>query len=397
MPDHVLVLVDTPDSAHSVGDLLTRAGFQTTVTSDAEHATAITRTLRPAAAVLHWPGGNLSALLVGRLRTFWPLPVVVLCERDDVATRALSAGAFDAIPRRASPESLIAAVRAAADQGLRILDGGRERLGPYDLAEVLGRGGMSIVYRATDVRQDREVALKILRPDLASDPEYIARFEREAQAARGLQHPNLMQVYESGRERGRVWIAQELVRGAPLDRILGDHGRIEARRALRIAKQIAAGLGYAHERGLVHRDIKPANILVDDLDRVRIMDFGLLKPASPEKTPITRSDEFIGTLLYAAPEQVRADSVDGRADIYALGAILFEMLSGARSLASRESAVLARKIASGQTPFQIADLAQDVPGLVASIVRRCLAARPEDRYQQAADFVADVDKALTPA
>ncbi len=397
MGDHVLVLVDSPDSAKSIGDVLTKGGFQVTVTCDAEHATSVTRTVRPAAAVLHWPGGNLTALLVGRLRTFWPLPVVVLCERDDVGTRALGAGAFDALPRLVARETLVTAVRAAAEQGRRILDGGRERLGPYELLEIIGRGGMSIVYRATDTRDRREVALKVLRPDLTTDQEYVARFDREAESARQLRHPNLMAVYENGRERGRIYIAQELVRGTTLDRILTEQGRLSARRALVIARQVADGLGHAHERGLVHRDIKPSNLLVDEKDRVKIMDFGLLKGSTPEQSPITRSDEFIGTLLYAAPEQVRADPVDGRADIYALGAVLFEMLSGARSLASRESAVLARKIASGQVPFQIGDIGHDVPDFITAIVKRCLEAKPADRYQKAAHLIADIDKALNPA
>ncbi|MBI2930347.1 MAG: protein kinase [Planctomycetes bacterium] len=397
MAEHVLVLVDSPDSARSIGAMLAKAGFEVTVTSDAEHATSITRTVRPSAAVLHWPGGNLTALLVGRLRTFWPLPVIVLCERDDVATRALGAGAFDTLPRLAPKESLLTAVNAAVEQGRRILNGGRERLGHYELTEILGRGGMSIVYRAVDLRDNREVALKVLRPDLTADPEYVARFEREAGAARGLKHSNLMEVYESGRERGRIFIAQELVRGTPLDRVLIERGRLEARRALIVARQVADGLAYAHERGLVHRDIKPANLVVDDLDRVKIMDFGLLKAATTDKTPITRSDEFIGTLLYAAPEQVRADPVDYRADLYALGAVLFEMLSGTRSLANRESAVLARKIASGQIPFQIGEIAHDVPEFVTAIVKKLIEPRVEDRYQSAREVITDIDRILNPA
>jgi serine/threonine protein kinase len=394
MPDTVLVLVDTPDTARSIGDTLTAAGFDVNVTTDAERATTITRTVRPAAAVLHWPGGNLTALLVGRLRTFWPLPVVVLCDRDDVATRAIGSGAFDTLPSLVSREDLVASLRAAVEQGRRILDGGRERLGTYELIEILGRGGMSIVYRAVDTRDGREVALKILRPDLTSDQEYLARFEREATAASDLKHPNLMGIYGSGRERGRVYIAQELVVGHPLDRILSEHGRLDVRRSLKIARQIADGLGYAHARGLVHRDIKPGNLVVDDEDRVKIMDFGLLKSAHSDKTPITRSDEFIGTLLYAAPEQVRADPVDGRADLYALGAVLFEMLQGTRAAASRESAVLARKIASGQVPFQVGDLAHDVPPEITKMVKKLLEPAPEHRYQAAAELIVDIDRVL---
>ncbi len=394
MGDPILVLIDGPDSAKSVGELLTAAGFTVTATSDAEHAMSSTRTLRPYAAILHWPGGNLTALLVGRLRTFWPLPVIVLCDREDVAVRALGAGAFDTLPRLVSKEDLTASVRAAAMQGKRILDGGRERLGPFDLVEILGRGGMSIVYRAIDTRDGREVALKVLRADLAGDQEYVARFQREATAAQGLSHPNLMEVYGSGRERGRIYIAQQLVKGVSLDRIIIEANRLDARRALAIARQIASGLGYAHARGLVHRDIKPANLLVDEKDRVKIMDFGLLKGQHPEKSPITRSDEFIGTLLYAAPEQVRADSVDGRADLYALGAVLFEMLSGTRSVGNRESAVLARKIASGQVPFDSAELDRDVPEAISAIVKRLLKPKVEERYQKAEDVIADIDKVL---
>ncbi len=394
MGDPILVLIDGPDAAKSVAEFLTAAGFTVTATSDAEHAMSSTRTLRPYAAILHWPGGNLTALLVGRLRTFWPLPVIVLCDREDVAVRALGAGAFDTLPRLVSKEDLTASVRAAAAQGKRILDGGRERLGPYDLLEILGRGGMSIVYRAISTMDGREVALKVLRADLAGDQEYVARFQREATAAQGLSHPNLMEVYGSGRERGRIYISQQLVKGVSLDRVIIEANRLEARRALAIARQIASGLGYAHSRGLVHRDIKPSNLLIDEKDHIKIMDFGLLKGQHPEKSPITRSDEFIGTLLYAAPEQVRADSVDGRADLYALGAVLFEMLSGTRSVGNRESAVLARKIASGQVPFDAAELDRDVPEFISSIVKRLLKPKVEDRYQKAEDVIADIDKVL---
>lgn len=394
MPEHVLVLADNPTSARTIGDFLTQSGFQVTTTSDAEHASAVSRTVRPSAAVVDWPGGNLIALLIGRLRTFWPIPVIALCESNEVSSRALGAGAYEAVPRLAPRDKLLSSIRAASDQGKRILEGGSERLGPYDLLEILGRGGMSIVYRARDSRTGQEVALKILRHDLTNDAEYVARFQRESVAAINLQHPNLMGVYGSGSERGRLYIAQELVRGTPLDRIIAEQGPLEPRRALVIARQVADGLGYAHSKGLVHRDIKPANLHVDKNDQVKIMDFGLLKASRAEHTPITRSDEFIGTLLYAAPEQVRADPIDGRSDIYALGAVLFEMLNGSRTYMGRESAVLARKIASGQIPFQISSLSPSIPDFIVAIAGKCLQPNPDHRYQSADELVADIDAVL---
>ena len=219
------------------------------------------------------------------------------------------------------------------------------RLGPYEVVGLLGAGGMGEVYRARDPRLARDVAIKVLPPRWITDPERLGRFEREARAAAALNHPNIIAVYDTGTSDGVPFIASELLTGTTLREALTPEGPLAARKALDVAQQIARGLAAAHARGIVHRDLKPENIFVGTDGVVKILDFGLarLKEGSCSTTPEdptvadTEAGRVLGTVGYMAPEQVRGQPADHRADIFAFGAILYEMLAGAARVHGRDA------------------------------------------------------------
>src|SRR3954447_5878999 len=203
-------------------------------------------------------------------------------------------------------------------------------IGSYRLEEILGRGGMGIVYRAADLRLGRQVAVKLLSPDLASDPRLRERFLRESRAAASIDHPGVLPIYEAGDADGELFIARRYVPGEDLAGLLRREGALEPARAVAIVAQIAAALDVVHARGLVHRDVKPSNILVAaeaEREHCYLTDFGVTK-LSLDRTPATGGDALLGTVDYAAPEVIRGDPVDGRADLYSLGCVLFETVTG---------------------------------------------------------------------
>jgi eukaryotic-like serine/threonine-protein kinase len=209
------------------------------------------------------------------------------------------------------------------------------RLGPYEIVGPLGAGGMGEVYRARDSRLGREVAVKILPEDAAADPEHLNRFEREARAIAALSHPNILSIFDVG--LGRIpFLVTELLDGQTLREIL-DRGPLTTRRTLELAIQLLSGLAAAHERGIIHRDLKPANVFVTSDGHVKILDFGLAKRAvtvddgDSITRPQTLNGTVLGTLAYMAPEQLRGLTADVRSDLFACGAILFEMLTGRRA------------------------------------------------------------------
>ena len=211
------------------------------------------------------------------------------------------------------------------------------RLGPYEIDNLIGAGGMGQVYRAHDSRLGRNVAIKTLSGAGASDPDLIRRFETEARAAGGLDHPNLLVVYDVGRERDVSYIVSELLDGETFRARL-KNGAVPARQAIDYTVQVARGLAAAHARGIVHRDLKPENLFLTRDGRAKILDFGVAKlidaPGADAATtiadPSTGAGIVVGTAGYMAPEQVRAEPIDHRADIFALGVVLHEMLSGTR-------------------------------------------------------------------
>jgi Tol biopolymer transport system component len=259
------------------------------------------------------------------------------------------------------------------------------KLGNFEIVELIGRGGMGEVYRARDSRLKRDVAIKVLPAGLARDPDRIARFEREARAAGALNHPNIVAVYEIGRDDDTYWIATELVAGEPLASAI-ERCPLGVPRAVEIATQIAEGLAAAHAAGIVHRDLKPANIMVARDGRVKILDFGLAlrQRTSQDSTTMHMTDEgtVLGTAGYMSPEQVRGETVDQRSDLFSFGVILYEMLGGKRAFAGASSVEVMHAILKEDPP----ELPAAVPPALDRIVRRCLQKDRERRFQTAADL-----------
>ncbi len=255
------------------------------------------------------------------------------------------------------------------------------RLGGCLLVRVIGRGGMGTVYEAEDPVRGR-VAVKVLPEDLARDADFVSRFRREAKVQSGLSHPHVVEVFERGEEGGRCFFVMEHVRGESLRRPM-ERGPIGWRDAARVATEILVGLGYAHGRGVVHRDLKPENVLLGDDGRVRLVDFGLSRIVRGEAlatTRLTRTDVILGTYEYMAPEQrTGAPDVDERADLYALGVILYEMLTGALPLGRFEPASVLRP---------------GCPPAFDAVIHRALATRPSDRFPSAVAFREALDEAV---
>jgi Tol biopolymer transport system component len=275
-----------------------------------------------------------------------------------------------------------------------MIDSG-SRIGPYEITGALGAGGMGEVYRARDTRLARDVAIKVLPATLASDPDRLQRFEQEARAAAGLNHPNILAVHDVGRHEHTPFIVSELLEGETLrDRLRP--GALPVRRAIDFAIQVAHGLAAAHEKGIVHRDLKPENLFVTAEGRVKILDFGLAKltqadaalsgaSIAPTVVPDTLPGVVLGTLGYMAPEQVRGLAADHRADIFAFGVILYEMLTGRRAFSRETTADTMTAILREDLPdVVVAD--RQVPPALERIVDRCVEKSPSSRFQSAKDL-----------
>jgi serine/threonine protein kinase len=278
------------------------------------------------------------------------------------------------------------------------------RLGPYEILAPIGAGGMGEVYRARDPRLDREIAIKVIPAELAREPERMRRFEAEARTASRLNHPNVVTIHDIGVEGGVAYIAMELVPGESLRERLA-RGPMPAREALAAATQLADALARAHGAGVVHRDLKPENVMIAPDGRLKVLDFGLARadPAGPPATSSADTEDLLssdgavlGTIGYMAPEQARGDRTDARSDIFAFGAILYEMLSGRRAFRGKTSlAVLAAILAPEET--DLSGLPGGAPPTLAAIVRRCLEKDPERRLSSAHDLALQLRDLDAPA
>ncbi len=262
------------------------------------------------------------------------------------------------------------------------------RLGPYEVVAAIGSGGMGEVYRARDARLNRDVAIKVLPQSFANDPERRARLEREAQIMATLSHPNVVTAFDIGIHDGHIYIVTELLEGETLRERL-DSGALPLRKAIDCAVQIARGLAAAHDKHLIHRDLKPENVFLLNDGRVKILDFGVARyEAASDKTEtaaaVTDSGTILGTVGYMAPEQVRGQAVDPRADLFAFGAVTYEMLIGRRAFQRDTSAETMTAILR-EDPPEITQLRADLPPALERIVRHCLEKNPAERFQSAHD------------
>jgi serine/threonine protein kinase len=257
-------------------------------------------------------------------------------------------------------------------------------LGGYRILEQLGRGGTSVVYRAEHVRLGRQAALKLLSPGLG-DADFSDRFLRESRLAASLDHPNIVPVYDAGEEEGLLYIAMAYVEGTDLKTLVTEEGPLPLGRALGIAGQVASALDAAHDRGLVHRDVKPANILVGPDDRAYLSDFGAVKELA--SGGMTRTGSFVGTIEYCAPEQIEGGAVDARTDVYALGCVLWECLTGTPPF-HRQTEVAVLNAHLHADPPKLARVAPELPSGLEPVLTRALAKQPLDRYGSCGAFVA---------
>jgi serine/threonine-protein kinase len=257
----------------------------------------------------------------------------------------------------------------------------------YVIEDVAGRGGMGVVYRARDIALDRTVAVKVIAPELARDPKFRARFIRESRATAGVDHPNVIPVYEANEDdQGQLYIVMRFVDGQDLGQMLHERGALEPGLAAELIAQAAAALDAAHLRGLVHRDVKPGNVLVTAGDRphVYLTDFGLVKWEG-STTPLTTTDGWIGTPDYIAPEQVDGDTEDARTDVYALGCVLFATLTGRPPFADLPRLRKAGAHLTDRPPL-LRDINPSVPRAFEPVMTRALAKDPDDRFQTAGEL-----------
>ena len=251
----------------------------------------------------------------------------------------------------------------------------------YQLQEPIGRGGMATIYKGHDMRMDRVVAIKVLREVYSTDPKFVTRFQREAKAASSLQHPNIVQVYDYGQTEGNYFIVMELVEGMDLRRYLRSRGVLAIDRAVIITHDIALGLGAAHRRQIVHRDVKPQNILVGHDGSIKLTDFGIAsvyKDINAER--LTTTGMTLGTVQYYAPEQAQGEIVNPAADVYALGIVMYEMLTG-RTPFEGDTPVAVAMQHIQDVPLAPSQLNPNIPSALEEIIMRCLEKIPDMRYR----------------
>jgi serine/threonine-protein kinase len=263
-----------------------------------------------------------------------------------------------------------------------------KKLGKYEITAKIGQGGMAIVYKAIDTTLQRTVALKVMLPHLSTDAGFVKRFQQEAITAANLKHPHIVTIYEVGEQDSIYYIAMEYVPGRTLQQIIKKEGVLSLERTVKLFNQIADALTYAHRQGLIHRDIKPSNILVDTEDNVTLTDFGIAK-AAQYVTIVTGPGRLMGTPQYMSPEHAEGKELDHRSDIYALGVVLYEMLTGKVPF-------------SGETPTPILyahvykkpppprHLNPKIPKSVERVTLKALAKRPAMRYQSAVEMAQDL-------
>ena len=384
---------------------------------DVEQALTATRDHRPQVVVLdlNMPGAPTLPAIPKFLEAAQGCAVVVLTAEAEpsFAHAALNAGARGYLLKEGAEEDLVGAVHAVAS-GRTYVDpalGARLASTPQDAAAgfpglthgdpelavgttfagyridaFVGRGGMGLVFRATDRALDRPVALKLIAPELASSPIFRARFERESRLAAAIDHPHVVQVFHAAEENGLLYLTMRYVDGTDLAKMLRDEHQFEPSRAVSIVAQVAGALDEAHGLGLVHRDVKPANVLIADRsgrEAAFLTDFGITRRADDE--PLTRTGAAMGSVDYMAPEQAHGGEVDARTDVYALGCVLFEMLTG-RVVFERDNELEKLWAHVHDPPPRLRFFTADMPGGLEDAIDRALAKNPDRRQQSAGEL-----------
>ncbi len=263
----------------------------------------------------------------------------------------------------------------------------------YELGEILGFGGMSEVHLARDVRLHRDVAVKVLRADLARDPSFYLRFRREAQNAAALNHPSIVAVYDTGEAETPAgplpYIVMEYVDGVTLRDIVHTDGPLPPRRAIEIIADACQALNFSHQNGIIHRDVKPANIMISSTNAVKVMDFGIARAIADSGNSVTQTAAVIGTAQYLSPEQARGDAVDARSDVYSLGCVLYEILTGEPPFTGDSPVSVAYQHVR-EDPVPPSKRHQGISADLDAVVLKALAKNPDNRYQTAAEMRADL-------
>src|SRR5918999_2222054 len=256
-----------------------------------------------------------------------------------------------------------------------------------ELEEIVGRGGIGVVYQARQVSLDRVVALKAIAPELSGDQEFRERFKRESRIAASIEHPNVIPVYQAGESDGLLYLTMRYVEGIDLRTLIDEEGPLEPGRAARVVAQVAAALAAAHGRGLVHRDVKPGNVLIDrpaELEHIYLTDFGIARHLASTKA-LTKTGAVVGTMDYLAPEQVQGLGADARSDVYSLGCVLFETLTGRVPFPRDNEAAKMFAHMSAPVP-STTEVRPEVPGPLDELAVTAMAKEPEARFQSATEF-----------
>jgi serine/threonine-protein kinase len=268
----------------------------------------------------------------------------------------------------------------------------------YEIGELIGYGGMAEVHRGRDARLGRDVAIKVLRADLARDPAFLHRFRREAQSAAGLNHPSIVAVYDTGEDTAPdgtsvPYIVMEFVEGRTLRDVLKAEGHLPVRRAMEIVADVCGALDFSHRHGIVHRDIKPANVMITDAGAIKVMDFGIARAVADNAATVTQTANVIGTAQYLSPEQARGEAVDARSDVYSTGCLLYELVTGAPPFQGDSPVAVAYQHVR-ENPTTPSSRNAGVPPAVDSIIMKALAKNQLNRYQSAGEMRADLQRAL---